>query len=116
MNSKPNTLQGILTKEKDKTDRQGYEFSLRDMTVESLNTYNDCFFAYKQLIEKDIITLYEYYLEIMGNFEGFIINMSGDLIYGSIPGKEMSSIVKNTGKKLKSEYHGKLTVSCKKRT
>ena len=116
LNSKPNTLHGILTTEKDKTDRQGYEFSVQDLTVENLNTYNDCFVCYKELIENFIIGKYEDFLRVFESFDGFILNTKGDSIFGKVPAQEkIKDLIINCGKKIKNDYHNGFTVSFKKR-
>ena len=88
LNAKPNTLQGILHSEKDKTDRQGYEFSVQDLRVENLNTYNDYFACYKDLIENTILSKYEDFLRLFSGFDGFIMNIKGNMMLGKVPGQD----------------------------
>ena len=116
LNAKPNTLQGVLASEKEKTDRQGYEFSVQDLKVENLNTYNDFFLCYKDFIEKDIIRKHEEFSKIFYNFQGFIMKIKGDVILGKLPDQDnLKELLVNRGKKFKAEYHNELTVSFKKR-
>lgn len=116
LNTKPNTLHGILTNEKDKTDRQGHDFSVQDLTVENLNTYNDCFYAYKDMVENCILEKYENFSKVFEGFNGFITDVQGNLIHGKVPGEtKVKNLISNQGKKLKKDYHNEFTVSIKKR-
>jgi hypothetical protein len=117
LNSKPNTLQSILMTEKDKTDRQKNEFSVQDMTVESLNTYNDYFAVYKEIIDAKVVEIFDEYWKTFGNFQGFMTNSKGDCIVGTLPGPEaLKEVIITRGKRLKSDYRNTMTVSGKKRT
>lgn len=102
--------------EKDKTDRQGHDFSVQDLRVENLNTYNDYFVCYKELVEKNIIEKHDEFARYFAGFDGFIMSVKGNLLFGKVPGQEkIKEIVVSRAKKIKAEYHGEFAVICKKR-
>ena len=116
LNAKPNTLQSVLTSEKDKTDRQGYEFSVQDLRVENLSTYNEHFQCYQRFIENDIIRKFEEFSRIFRNFNGFVMNLKGEVILGKLPDQDnIKNLLVNRGKKFKENYRNEFTVSFKKR-
>jgi len=117
LNAKPNTLQGILNTEKDKTDRQGCEFGIKDLTVESLNTYNECFKIYKDQIELSISDTLDEIYKSFNSFNGFIMTTKGDLIYGSLePYMTLKKIIVSRAKIMKETYRQELSVIFIKRT
>jgi hypothetical protein len=116
LNCKPNTLHSILASEKDKTDRQGYEFSVKELKAENINTYNDYFAVYKEILELTAEEKYEECYKSFADFQGFIMNIKGDLIFGECPGSEkLKELMVNRGKRLKNEYRNELTVRVIKR-
>lgn len=116
LNSKPNTLQGILNTEKDKTDRQGYEFGLKDLTVESLNTYNDCFQGYKEFVETEISEHLQKFEKELAGFNGFVMTVHGELIHGELGSLDkFRDILVNRAKKMRDSYRCDFSVSLIKR-
>lgn len=116
LNCKPNTLHSILASEKDKTDKQGYEFSVKELKAENLATYNDYFAVYKENLENLAVGKYAECLVAFRDFQGFVMNTKGDVIVGEVPGPErLKEIIVGRGKKLKVEYRNELTVSFIKR-
>jgi hypothetical protein len=116
LSSKPNTLQGILNTEKDKTDRQGSEFGLRDLTAETLNTYNDCFQNYKEFIETELSDFFRNFQSALSGFSGFVMTLDGDLVQGNLGKLEkFKEMIAKRGKIMRDSYKHDFSVSLIKR-
>lgn len=116
MNCKPSTLSSVLATEKEKTDRQGYEFSVNDLKVEHLNNYNEIFVEYKEILELTALEKYEECYNMMGDWKGFIMNIKGEVMFGEVPGLEkLKELVVNMAAKLKIEHRNDVSVSFIKR-
>ena len=61
---------------------------MQDLRVENLNTYNDYFACYKDLIENTILSKYEDFLRLFSGFDGFIMNIKGNMMLGKVPGQD----------------------------
>lgn len=116
LNCKPSTLSSVLATEKEKTDRQGYEFSVNDLKVEHLNNYNEFFVEYKEILELTALEKYEECYNMMGDWQGFIMNIKGEVMFGEVPGLEkIKELVVNMAVKLKTEHRNDVSVSFIKR-
>ncbi|CAG9310846.1 unnamed protein product [Blepharisma stoltei] len=102
---RPHYLQKILNAEKVKSSRQHSDFLLQDVTTDRPPSYTESFSSYKTFLEEEAENWLIEYLVEMNNFEGFVMDMKGYLLYGTVPGEEDLKLqILGYGKKLNAEY------------
>lgn len=108
---RPHYLNKILSSERVKSTRQHSDFLLQDITTDRPPSYTDSFSSYKRFFEIELEEfLIEYLIEV-NNFDGFVTDMNGYVLYGNLPGEEDLKLnLISYGKKLKHEYKNEFSV------